>query len=88
MKLRRSSGIEALHSMWITRAAAAALQERFEQAHQIFGFFLDLDVAVAQDAQQARALDRVPGKEPVEIQLEHMLERQEARRCDRGPAGG
>ena len=39
-------------------AAAAALQRRLVGAHQILGFLLDLDVAVAQHAEGALALDR------------------------------
>ncbi len=35
------------------RAAAPALEQGFEQAHEVFGFFLDFDVAVAQHAQAA-----------------------------------
>ena len=53
--------------MWMTDAAAAALEQRLEQAHQIFGFFLDFHVAVAQHAEQAGAASRVAGKQPVEI---------------------
>ena len=49
--------------MWMTRAAAPALQQRFEQQHQVFGFFFDLHVAVAQDAEHARSRDTsCPGK--------------------------
>ena len=32
-------------------------------AHQVFGLFLDLDVAVADDAERALPLDRVAGKQ-------------------------
>ncbi len=35
------------------RAAAAALQRRLEQPHEILGLFLDHDVAVADDAKGA-----------------------------------
>ena len=44
------------------RTAAAALQRRLEEAHQILGLFLDLDIAVADDAERAGALaPRSPG---------------------------
>ena len=48
-------GIEALHFEADDRAAAAALQHRLVQAHEIFGFFRDFDVAVAQDAERGRS---------------------------------
>ena len=41
------------------RTAAAALQRRLEEADQILGLFLDLDIAVADDAERAGALDLV-----------------------------
>ena len=44
-------------------AAAPALQRAFEQAHQVFGLFLHLDIAVADDAESARALDLVAGEQ-------------------------
>jgi len=40
-------------------AAAAALQHCLVEAHEIFGFFGDFDVAVAQDAEEAAGRDRV-----------------------------
>ena len=36
------------------RAAPAPLQRALEEAHQVLGLFLDLDVAVADDAEGAR----------------------------------
>ena len=53
-------------------AAAAALEQRLEQQHQVFGFFLHFHVAVAQDAEHAPARDGVAGKQPVEIQRDDM----------------
>ena len=44
-------------------AAAAALQRRLVRAHQILGFLLDLDVAVAQHAEGALALDLKAGEQ-------------------------
>ncbi len=46
-----SLGLEADH-----RAAAAALQRGFEMADEILGLFLDLEVAVADDAEGALPL--------------------------------
>ena len=37
------------------RAAAAPLQRGLEQQHEIFGLFLDLEIAVANDPEEARA---------------------------------
>ena len=55
MNWRRSSGIEAAAFHVDDAAAAAALEQRLEQQHQVFGFFLDFHVAVAQDAEHARS---------------------------------
>ena len=46
------------------RAAPAALEHGLELAHQIFGFFLDLDLAVADDAEGALPFDRVAREQP------------------------
>ena len=67
-------------------AAAPALQRGFEQADQILGLFLDLDVAVAQDAEGALAGDGEAREQPVEEQADRGLEREEAHR--RRPAAG
>ena len=45
------------------RAAAAALERGLEQAHQVFGFFLDFDVAVADDAEGALPLHGIAGEQ-------------------------
>ena len=61
-------------------AAPPALQRRFEQPHEILGLLLDFDVAVAQDAEHALADHREAGEEVIEIEPDHLLERQEAHR--------
>ena len=60
------------------RAAAAALQRGLEQAHQILGLFLDLDIAVADDAERAGALDLVAGEQLADEQADRLFERDEA----------
>ena len=59
------------------RAAAAALERAFEQADQVFGLFLDFDVAVADDAEQALPEHIVAGKHARNEQAKHLLERDE-----------
>ena len=59
-------------------AAAAALQRRLVRAHQIFGFFLDLDVTVAQHAEGALALDVEAGEQLGDEQADDGLEPDEA----------
>jgi len=44
------------------RSAPAPLEQRLEQAHQIFGFFLDFHVAVANGTEQAGTKHRVSRK--------------------------
>ena len=70
------------------RSAAAALQRRLEQAHQILGLFLDLDIAVADDAERARALHLVAGEELADEQADRLLQRDEADWRPCGPAAG
>src|SRR3546814_6825829 len=60
-------------------AAAAAADRGAEQAHQILGFFLDLDVAVANDAEDAARADREARKEQVGEQLDQIFDRHEVR---------
>src|SRR6185295_1009864 len=62
------------------RAAAPPLEQRLEQQHQIFGFFFDLDVAVTQDAEYARAAHLMAGKQAVQVKRDDLLERQEPHR--------
>ena len=44
------------------------LQQCAELAHEIFGFFLDLDIAVAHDAERAAAAQLEAGEEPFEAE--------------------
>src|SRR5690606_33093557 len=57
---------------------AAALQRALEQAHQILRLLLDLDVGVADDAERARALDLVAGKQLADEKADRIAERDEA----------
>ena len=59
-------------------AAPAPLQRGFEQADEVFGLLLDLDLAVAQHAEDALRDDREAGEQMVEEQRDHLLDRQEA----------
>src|SRR5690606_23176544 len=59
------------------RTAPTALQRGLKQTHQIFGFFLDLDVAVADDLEGARTLDLVTGEQTSDIETDHILKRNE-----------
>ena len=61
------------------RTAPAPLEQRFEHQHQVFGLFFDFHVAVAQDAEQAGAGDRMTREQLVVIKLDDLFERQEAR---------
>src|SRR5207302_8993167 len=60
-QLRRHGSIEFETDR---RSAPAALEHRLELAHQILGLFLDLDLAVADDAESTLPLDRITGKQP------------------------
>ena len=70
------------------RTAAAALQRRLEEAHQIFGLFLDLDIAVADEAERAGALDLVAREQLADEQADRFLERDEADAISCGRAAG
>ena len=59
-------------------ASATPLQRRLEQAHQVFGLLLDLEIAVADDAEHALALDRIARKQPARVKHDHLFERDEA----------
>ena len=59
-------------------AAAAALQRRLVQADQILGFLLDLDLAVAQQAEDALRDDGKTREQMIEKQRDHLLDRQKA----------
>ena len=60
-------------------AAAPALQRALEGPHEIFGFLVDLHLAVAQNAEQAIA-DQPEGlgKQPVDEQQHNLLQQDEA----------
>ncbi len=79
MKARKSSGIEALHLNRITEPRRRRLSSDSIHAHQVFGFFLDLDIAVADDAEGAAGHHRVAGKQAVEIKPDGVFQRDEAR---------
>ena len=76
-QMRRASS--SLHFIWMTLPRRRRLSSDLEQQHQVFGLFLDFDVAVAQDAEQAPAGDAVAGEQLVEIKRDDMLQRDEAR---------
>ena len=63
------------------RAAPAALEHGLELAHQVFGLFLDFDVAVADDAEGALPLHRVAGEQPADEQAGRLLERDDPQRA-------
>ena len=56
------------------RAQSAFLQSGLELAYQVFGLFLDLYVAIADQAKQAPALNLVAGKKVVEEQDEEAFQ--------------
>ena len=60
-------------------AAPPPLEQRLEQPHQVLGLLLDLDVAVAQDAEVAAALDLEAGEQEVGEARDQLLEPDEAR---------
>ncbi len=62
------------------RSAAAPFQRAFEQPHQVFGLFLDFDVAVANDAEAAVSGDLVAGEELIDEGEDDLLEQHEAQR--------
>ena len=56
-------------------APAAAFQGDLEFADQVFGFVLDLKIAVAQDAKGAVALDGIARIKRAQMQKQHFFER-------------
>ena len=58
-------------------AAPPPLQRGLEQADEVFRLLLDLDLAVAQHAEDALRDDREAGEQPIEEQRDHLLDRQE-----------
>ncbi len=73
---RRAIGI---HFHADHRAAAAALQGAFEHAHKVFGLFLDFDIAVPDDAEQALPQHVVAGEQCGRKHPQHVFQRDEAR---------
>ncbi len=59
------------------RAAAAALEHGLEQAHEIFGLFLDFDFGIADDAECALPLDDVAGEQLPDEQAGRLFERDQ-----------
>ena len=57
-KARRSSGMRGVDFEPDHRSAPAPLQRRLEEAHEVFGLFLDFEIAVADDAEQALPVQR------------------------------
>ena len=58
-------------------APAAAFQGGFKLAHQIFGFFFDLDIAIAQDPEYSLADFLVSRKQAGDMDDNDMLQRDE-----------
>ena len=67
-----------LHPDTYDPAPATLLQQHFEFADQVFGFFLDLDVAVADHAEQAAVFLLKPGKEFIDEHADDIFQRNEA----------
>ena len=70
---RRTGGVD-LHA---DHAAPPPLQRGLEQPDQVLGLFLDLDIAVANDAEQPLAKQLVTREQPRDEQGQKLLERQE-----------
>ena len=60
------------------RTAAAPFQRRLVHAHEVLGLFLELDVGVSDQAEQALAADREAREDPLQEQADHLLEHDEA----------
>ena len=60
------------------RTAAAAFQRCLEQLDQILRLFLDLDIAVADDAECSGTLDLVTREQLADEQADRLLDRNEA----------
>ena len=71
---RRTGGVD-LHADH--HAAPPPLQRGLEQPDQVLGLFLDLDIAVANDAEQPLAKQLVTREQPRDEQGQKLLERQE-----------
>ena len=62
------------------QAAPALLQRTLEEAHEVFRFFLDLDVGVADQPEGSLAAHLVAGEEPRDEQPDRVFEEHEAER--------
>ncbi len=80
-------GHRGLHLHPHDQAQPPALQPRLELAHQVLGLFLDLDVAVADQPEEALALHLAAGKQPVQEEDQEALQREEAAGVLAAPAG-
>ena len=67
------------------RSAPPPLQRGLEQAHQIFGFFLDFEFGVADDPEGALTFDGIAGEQPADEQTGGLLQRDQP---DRAVPGG
>ena len=63
------------------RAAAAALERGLEEAEQVLGLLLQLDVRIAHDAERARPRQIVAGKQAVHEGAAQILQRDQADRA-------
>ena len=66
-----------LHPEAHDTAPPALLQHHFELADQVFGLFLDLDIAVAHDAEQAAGLFLEAGEQVAQEHADHVFQRNE-----------
>ena len=63
------------------RSAPPPLQRGLEQAHQIFGFFLDFEFGVADDPERALTLDGIAGEQPADEQAGGLFQRDQPHRA-------
>ena len=75
-----------LHADHLT--PAAAFQRGLEFAHKVLGLVLDLDVAVAQDAEGAMAGVAIAGEERAEMKKQQFLKRKKALAAGQGDETG
>ena len=73
-RLGRRDRIPSSSSSRIDPPAPPPLDRAAEQAHQVLGLFLDLDVAVAQHAEHAVAVDAEAGKQQVGEAADELLD--------------
>ena len=60
------------------QTAAAAFERSLKQPHQVFGFFKDFELGVADDAERAYSLHRVAGKQFADEKAGHAFDRDQA----------